>query len=170
MPGVLALVAIVAADGELMAARVNAKNRRERGGYSAMPHTVLASQRYIDLSLIAVKLLHDLHFHFRGKNNGDLSAAWTLMKPRGWKSRSSLFKARDELLQAGFIKITRMGGRRVPHLYALTYLAIDECNGKLDCASTRIPSNEWKLDLVAHVVDHLGPPHGTKHPALRVVR
>jgi len=169
LSGVLALVATLAADSLLMVARVNAKNRRERGGYSAMPHAVLASQRYINLSLIAVRLLHDLHFHFRGNNNGNLSAAWTLMKPRGWKSRSSLFKARDELLRAGFIKITRMGGRRIPHLYALTYLAIDECNGKLDCAPTKVPSSEWKLDLLAHVVDQLGPPTGTKHPELRVV-
>ncbi|WP_157673558.1 hypothetical protein [Endozoicomonas ascidiicola] len=42
---------------------------------------------------------------------------------------------------------TRMGlamGRGKPHLYALTFLAIDECGGKLDVAATRVASGKWK--------------------------
>ena len=165
----LALVATLAAGGLLMAARVSAKNRRERGGFSALPFAVSASQRYIDLSSLAKVLFHDLHFQFRGNNNGDLCAAWGVMKPRGWKSQTSLLKARAELLRSGFIVITRMGSKRRPHLYALTFLAIDECGGKLDCAPTKVPGSEWKLDLDTQQMENRYPANGVKRPDLRVV-
>ena len=129
----------------------------------------MASQRYIDLSSLAKVLFHDLHFQYRGKNNGDLCAAWGVMKPRGWRSKTSLAKARNELLRTGFIKITRRGDRRRPHLYALTFLAIDECNVRLDCAPTKTPTSEWKLDPVGQDMDYRGPESGSKLPKLRVV-
>ena len=33
-----------------------------------------------------------------------------------------------------------------PYLYAVTFLAIDECGGKLDVAATRVPSGKWKKE------------------------
>ena len=169
MSGVLALVATLAADGELMATRLKAKNRREGGRFISVPCAVLESQHYIKLSPLAKVLLQDLHLEFRGNNNGNLCAAWTLMKPRGWRSKTSLAKARNELLRTGFIKITRRGDRRRPHLYALTFLAIDECNVRLDCAPTKTPTSEWKLDPVGQKMDYRGPESGSKLPKLRAV-
>ena len=67
------------------------------------------------------------------------------MKKRGWKSRDTLNKARKELLDVELILITRHGDRKRPHLYALTFFAIDECNGKLDVKATKRPPSTWRL-------------------------
>jgi hypothetical protein len=71
-----------------------AAERRERGGFAALPHCLLESQVFVDLSARAVKLLVDLLAQFKGFNNGDLCMAWSVMKERGWKSRDTLNKAR----------------------------------------------------------------------------
>ena len=66
------------------------------------------------------------------------------MKNRGWKSKDTLNKARQELLDVELIMVTRYGDRRRPHLYALTFLAIDECKGKLDVQPTERPLSLWR--------------------------
>lgn len=118
--------------------------RREPGGFAALPHCLLESQVCIGLSAHAVKLLIDLLTQFKGFNNGDLCLAWTIMKKRGWKSRDTLNKARRELLDKELILITRYGDRKRPHLYALTYFAVDECDGKLDIKATEKPMSLWR--------------------------
>lgn len=109
-----------------------------------MPHTVLASTNYCALSAHAVKLLNDMGFQYRGHNNGDQCAAWRIMHARGWKSRDTLARALAELLHYGMIEKTRQGGLNRCSLYALTWHAIDECGGKLDVPTTRVPSGLWK--------------------------
>lgn len=104
----------------------------------------MASPNYRELSAHAVKLLNDLGLQFRGANNGDLSAAWKLMQPRGWRSRDTLGRALAELLHFGLIEKTRQGGLNHCSLYALTWLAIDECKGKLDVSATAVASGKWK--------------------------
>ena len=119
--------------------------RREPGGFAALPHCLLASQVYIGLTAHAIKLLNDLLAQFKGFNNGDLCLAWTLMDKRGWKSRDTLNKARQELLDTELILVSRYGDRKRPHLYALTFFAIDECGGKLDIKATGRPMSTWRL-------------------------
>lgn len=119
--------------------------RREKGGFAAIPHCLLESPLFIGLSAHAVKLMMDLASQYKGFNNGDMTIAWTIMEIRGWKSRETLNNARKELLYKGLIEITRMGDRRRPHLYALTFFAIDECNGKLDVKPTERPTSAWRL-------------------------
>ena len=132
--------------------KIKSKSRRESGIFIPLPIHVLDSKNYIMLSAKAVKLLIDLcsQLRFQGsdgtKNNGDLCAAFSVMKERGWNSHESLEFAIKELLHYGFIKITRYGGRRKCHLYAITWWAIDECNGKLDIPQTNVPSSEWKME------------------------
>ena len=87
----------------------------------------------------------DLFAQFKGSNNGDLAAAWKLMEKRGWRSKETLHRAKRELLEKGFIVTTRQGGRHVCSLFAVTWLAIDECSGKLDVAPTRVAPGYWKL-------------------------
>lgn len=118
--------------------------RAESGGYFTQPHAVMASPNYRALSAHAVKLLNDLGLQFRGANNGDLSAAWKIMQPRGWRSRDTLGRALAELLHFGMIEKTRQGGLNHCSLYALTWLAIDECRNKLDVSATRVASGLWK--------------------------
>lgn len=119
--------------------------RREKGGFAAIPHCLLESPLFTELSAHAVKLLMDLAAQYKGFNNGDLTIAWTIMERRGWKSRDTLNKARKELLTKGLIEITRIGDRRRPNLYCLTFFAIDECNGKLDVSPTERPPSTWRL-------------------------
>jgi hypothetical protein len=87
-----------------------AKARRETGPFLAVPRHVIDSPQYVALSAYGVKLLFDLYAQFRGNNNGDLSAAWSLMKQRGWHSKGTLSRAVKELLAGGWIIVTRQGG------------------------------------------------------------
>jgi hypothetical protein len=66
------------------------------------------------------------------------------MKLYGWHSQGSVHKALTELLALGFIEQTRQGGKNQCSLYAVTWLAIDDCKGKLDVNPTRVASNLWK--------------------------
>ena len=124
--------------------RLKAKNRRDSRPFLRVPRHLVDSPEYANLSAIAVKLMIDLQAQYRGNNNGDLSIAWKLMKPRGWKSKDTLYRAIGELQDLGFAMVTRRGGRRIPTLYALTYLAIDECNGKLDVRSINTAPDTWE--------------------------
>src|SRR5690349_7962559 len=100
--------------------RSKAKGRSETGSFFAFPHAVMESPAFRQLSAHAVKLLCNLGEQYRGKNNGDLCAAWKVMQPRGWKSRDTLARAISELLAAGLIEKTRQGGLHCCSLYALT--------------------------------------------------
>lgn len=118
--------------------------RREPGGFAALPHCLLESKVYIGLSAHAVKLLNDLLAQFRGFNNGDLCLSWSIMEKRGWKSRDTLNKARKELMDVELIFVSRYGDRKRAHLYALTFYAINECGGKLDISATPKPPSLWR--------------------------
>jgi hypothetical protein len=122
------------------------KNKRERGAFFAIPAVVLNSHSYANLSAYAVKLLLDLGSQYRGDNNGDLSAAWKLMHPKGWRSEETLAKAKQELLKAGFIMEMRKGHRpNVCSLYALTWLALDPCS-KHDAGPSAFVFGAWKAN------------------------
>lgn len=100
-----------------------------------LPHAVLDSPSYIGASSSSKQLLIDIFRQFNGRNNGDLSASFTLMRRRGWKSKSTLARALEGLLTAELIITTREGWFQGAHssrcaLYAVTWLGIDECNGK----------------------------------------
>ena len=120
------------------------KGRAESGSFVIVPHAVLEHPNYMTLSARAVKLLMDIYAQYRGKNNGDLCAAFTTMRQRGWRSKDQLQKAKDELLEVGWLIVTRQGGRNMPTLYAVTFQAIDECNGKLDVKPTAAAPGNWK--------------------------
>jgi hypothetical protein len=135
---------------------LKAKGRRESGAFVPFPVTVLNHENFLRLSAKAVKLLLDLCAQLRFKrggsvNNGDLCAALSVMQPRGWRSEETLQNALDELKHMGFVIRTRQGGRNRCSLYAVTWWAIDECDGKLDVAATRAPSNDWQNDRTPFV-------------------
>ena len=122
-----------------------AKAKRERGGFVALPFAGPRSQSFTLLSPHAVKLLIHLLSQYRGNNNGDLCVAWTLMQPRGWKSRDTLFRAVTELQERGWLIRTRQGGRHQPNLYAVTFYSIDDCPGKmLELSATGSPPSDWR--------------------------
>ncbi len=123
------------------------KGRSSRArSFSMLIHAYFQSSEYAELSARAVKALIDLYCQYRGNNNGDFCAARKFMLPLGWKSQSQLAKALNELLEKGWITITRQGGRRVATLYAASFLGIDACGGKLDVAACSTPSHLWKRE------------------------
>ena len=124
--------------------RERLKGRAHGGWFFRLPVEVLDSPAYCGLSFKARALLMDLGAQFRGHNNGDFTAAWTQMRPRGWKSKDTLRRALLELLEAGLIELTRQGGLHWCSLYAVTWLPIDECGDKLDVKATTVASNLWR--------------------------
>src|SRR5687767_5088347 len=105
-----------------MASQRTRRGRTRTGkGFSMLVHEYFTSAQYARLSASALKALVDLYTQFRGNNNGDLCAAWKIMVARGWTSKGALSKALQELLDGGWIVITRMGGNRVARLYAVTW-------------------------------------------------
>lgn len=121
------------------------KNKRASGAFLALPHSVLNSKAYLGLTVYGKALLVDLAGQFKGDNNGDLCAAWKLMKPRGWRSEETLAKAKRELLASGLIVETRVGARpNKASLYAITWQALDHCDGKLDMQPREYQFGKWR--------------------------
>ena len=121
------------------------KGRQTTGSFLGLPHHVLDHDNFRTLSPKATKLLIDIAAQYRGSNNGDLCATFSLMKNRGRNSSDQLDKSKKELIKWDVIQLTRQGGRNKCNLYALTWFPIDECKGKLDIASTITAPVDWKI-------------------------
>lgn len=109
--------------------RLKTRGRTTSGRFALVPLAVLDSPQYAALGWPARALLTELAAQFNGHNNGDLSAAHTLHKARGW-TRSTLQAATAELERAGFVLRTRQGGRHVCNLFAVAWQPIDDCPGR----------------------------------------
>ena len=133
-----------------MTTRKRPQKRRDSYTFAGIPHAVLKTRKYADLSAWGVKLLVDITAQYTGHNNGDMQAAWTCMQKRGWRSKATLYRATDELLEAGFIVKTRQGGRNRCSLFAIAWQPIDECidkrtkTHKLDMRPTTTAPGLWK--------------------------
>lgn len=124
----------------------DAKSKRDGGRFFIIPESVLNGAAYISLSAHARMLLFDLYTQYNGNNNGDLCMAFSMMKRRGWKSTHTLQAAKKELLESDLIVETRKGGRpNLASLYAVTWNALDDCNGKLDFDPRVFPRGAYKL-------------------------
>ena len=119
------------------------KGRSNQKRFLGINKDVLDSENYSKLGAWAVKLMVDIAKEYNGKNNGDLSATFSIMKKQGWRSKGTLNRAIKQLIKYGFLELTRQGGKNRCSLYAITWQSIDECNGKLDVKETRVASNLW---------------------------
>jgi hypothetical protein len=133
----------------MTANRRKSKGRSGHDSFVGFPRALSNHANFIRLSAHAHKLLFDIYQQYWGKNNGDLCAAWTLMKARGWRSKGTLNRALHELKHYGLITITRQGGRNMPSLYAVTWQPINECldkhrEPKIEVPSTIVASGIWK--------------------------
>ena len=126
----------------------SAKEARGGGGFLPFRTDVLRSDALRNLSPYATKLLLDLASQWHLGRNGDASAAFeNVMRVRGWRSKATLHKSLKELRDSGLIVLTRQGSLHQCSLYALGWLAIDECGGKLDIQPTTRPLNHWLYPL-----------------------
>ena len=125
--------------------REKMKGRKNGHSFLRLIHPLLDHPNFHALSPRAVKLLIDIAAQYRGTNNGDLCATYSVMKKRGWSSNDQLRKGLKELLERGWLIQTRQGYRpRVASLYALTWESIDACGGKLEISATKTPLNTWR--------------------------
>ena len=74
-----------------------------------LPKAVLLMREFTELPSSAKALLLDLAAQYSGKNNGKLCPSWEVMKRSGWVSKGTLQRARDALLKAPFVVLTRKG-------------------------------------------------------------
>ena len=120
------------------------RGRRTSGSFLSLPHTLIDHPNFQGLRAKSVKLLIDLAAQYKGWNNGDLCAPLSIMRKKGWSSNEQLFRARNELVERGFLRVSRQGGRNQCTLYALTWQPIDDCGGKLDITATTTAPHDWK--------------------------
>ena len=88
--------------------------------------SVFESPAFVGLSPHACKLLLELAGQYRGNNNGNLTVAWSVVSKRGWRSKTTLWRCKAELIKAGFVYVTRKG--HMPstcELLALTWFPLD---------------------------------------------
>ena len=134
------------------------KGRADRSPVTVIPKAILESEEYAALTAYEVKLLIDILVQFNGyTNNGDLQCAWSLMKKRGWRSQDTLARALRGLLEKGFIFKTRQGGMHKCSLYAVTWIEIHECKGKLDVRPTRAALGSWRKKSPIRQPEHITP-------------
>ena len=82
---------------------------KQNASFAGIPRVVMECPDYINLNSNAIRLLVELAYSYKGRNNGDLCPAWTLMKERGFRSKATLTKAIKELVAAEMIMLTRQG-------------------------------------------------------------
>jgi hypothetical protein len=131
-----------------MARKKHHKDKREPGAFAPVSRFFLDSHVRKNLSMKANTLLMDLLAQYNGFNNGDLCLAWKIMKEYNWRSRQTLDRAREELLEKEILMLTRQGGRNSPSLFALTIYNIDDCRDKwghtkIDVQPTKRPTRAW---------------------------
>jgi hypothetical protein len=95
-------------------------------GFVGIKRSVFDCPAFTALSPHACKLLLEVVSQYRGDNNGNLTVAWSIVSKRGWKSRTTLWRCKAELIEAGFVYVTRKG--HMPstcELLALTWFPLD---------------------------------------------
>lgn len=107
--------------------RARATGRKGERSDSFVPylHIMLQDRAFLDLSPVAHKTLNYLASQNKRYNNGDLDICDKNAKKRGLgMSAASLRRGAKELLEAGFIELTRQGARNKCSLFGLSWYDI----------------------------------------------
>ena len=99
---------------------------RDGSRFLALPHVVMDSEAFRNLSGPALRLLLDIARQYDGDNNGRLVACSKYLRTRGWSSEGTASRARKELEASRLIVETRKGMRpNRATWYALSWLVFD---------------------------------------------
>lgn len=115
--------------------------------FVGIPHYVMQSESYSKLSTQAIEVLNWVLYQFRGSNNGNLVITWDeYSKVLSFGSNNTFRKALknltdNELLVISGTGTTNRARGKPPHLYAITWLNVDDCKGSSTrfIGSTRTP-------------------------------
>jgi hypothetical protein len=110
--------------------RNRGKKKQKAANFAGIPRWAVEEDAFKSLSGNAVKLLVHLAYQYKGKNNGDLTITYSVLKEY-FKSNTTMYRARNELYEKGFIDFNAYGGksfdgRKMSHLYALTWASVDD--------------------------------------------
>ena len=145
---------------------------RDSGGFIALPWSVMDCPAYAALSHPARTLLLEIARQFVRDNNGRLLASREYLAPRGWKSADVIQRAKDALLEAGFIYETVKGHfPKTASWYAVTWRDLDRLPGYDEGAAAGFVRGAYRKNAALipsrGTEDHvIGPPRGTESPPL----
>lgn len=117
--------------------------KKAKGGFTGIPRFVHSSKQWASLTPSQKSLLVDIYFQYRKYNNGDLTAAFSVLKKHGWKNQGTISKNLKQLVKKGFLIETRRRKQRRCALYAVSWYQIDDCNGKHELGETRDYINQF---------------------------
>lgn len=107
-----------------------ATSGRDSGGFVAVPWSVLDCPGYARLSHPARSLLMEIARQYVKDNNGRLLTSQAHLGKRGWKSADVIRRAKQELIEAGFICEMVKGHRpNKASWYAITWQSLDRLPG-----------------------------------------
>ena len=122
--------------------------RRGHSGerYIKALHAIFDHPDYLSMEPAARLLLWELARQYNGHNNGDLSLAPKVMGRFGW-NKSTIQRHKDSLINNNWIFIAGAKPARNGwvYLYALTWLDVNECGGKLFDESTNHKTRSLKI-------------------------
>ena len=103
---------------------------RDGTGFIALPYVVIDSPAYAALSHTAKSLLIELARQCGRDRNGKLLCSRNHLAKRGWNSNDVISRAKNQLIQSGFIFETVKGYRpNKASWYAVTWLALEKHSG-----------------------------------------
>jgi hypothetical protein len=100
--------------------------------FTALPHMLIHSAEYRALGFAARALLIDMAAQYTRRNNGKLVCCMKYLKPLGWVSNDTIFRALKELKTSGLLIQTRQGmmpPMSQPAWFALGWLGLDVTDG-----------------------------------------
>lgn len=146
-------------------------NSRDAGGFIALPWAVLDSPAYQRLNHAARSLLVELCRQYVRDNNGRLLASRAHLAKRSWKSADGIQRAKQELLDNGFIHETVKGHRpNKASWYALTFYSLDKLPGYDVGAAESFERGAYRKNaslspLTGTETKPIGPSTGTERAA-----
>lgn len=139
---------------------------RDPGGFIGLPWSVVDCPNYARLSSHAKALLIEVARQFVRDNNGRLLLSGAHMAKRGWRSNDRLTKAKNELLEGGFIFQTVMGHRpNKASWFAVTWRALDKLKG-FDAGAEQLFRRGAYQQTMPLKNARLTPPVGVERPAI----
>ena len=130
--------------------RGQSRKKQAKARFINIDFAVLEHPDFYEANPRCHKMLLYLLRQFNGKNNGDFTAAYSVLRKFGFKSKDTIASTLEELIERGLIVRTRDAKFQNPNatcaLYAVTWFQMHECDGKLDVKPTAKAVRDFALE------------------------